>query len=215
MSKSTDSLSPVVVSRRVVSCKPSVAFGNPMQNYIQAQVKHPRKQWVYEILNGKSESENVKFRNDDIVILPDIDMSSTDNCMHWLAIFTDRSLRTLRDLRGKHLPLLKRVRDTCKECVANELNCDEHNVLMYLHYLPSVFQMHMHIVAPYTSNGKGTTRDVCKIHPIDNIISNLELDSNYYKKIDITTVLVGSEVVSQACTLSVPVQNSKRAHLKL
>ena len=63
--------------------------------------------WVYNILDGTSEAENVLVRTDAFVIVKDYkwDVDAGPEKMHLLGFPTDRSLRSIRDLRGEHVPV--------------------------------------------------------------------------------------------------------------
>ena len=58
-------------------------------------------------------------------------------------------------------------------------NFDVTNLHCEFHYLPSTYQLHLHI-----GLGKETTMDEPKnnVHKFDEVISNLESDTNYYSK---------------------------------
>jgi hypothetical protein len=173
--------------RRIVHCSPDVAFGDAMREYIEAQTRSSRKQWIYEIIEGTRETEDKVWENSDFILTPDIEQN-TASTANWLAIFKDRSLHSIRDLRGTHVPMLERARDECVAAMASRTGFRRHEIMCYFHYLPSVFQLHLHVCAPY---GLYTTQDAYKVHPIDNVISNLRIDPDFYARATITTVVVG------------------------
>jgi m7GpppX diphosphatase len=177
-----------LAQRAVVTCSPEVAFGERMRAYIDTQRASPRKKWIYDIIDGTIEIEDRVADTEDVVLLPDTEAPNSAEVTNWLAVFKDTSLHTLRDMRGKHIPLLKRVRDLCVEKICSHTGHTEKSVMVYLHYLPSVFQLHLHVCAPY---GQYTTFDACKIQPVETVISNLEIDPDYYRKARITTALIG------------------------
>lgn len=174
-------------ARSIVQCTPEIAFGSPMAQYVRAQTTSSKKQWIYEILDGTRESEQVILDTADFALIPDID-ANTEHTANWLAVFKDRSLRSLRDLQGRHVPMLRTARDLCVARIVEHTGLPREQVMCYFHYLPSVFQLHMHVCAPY---GHYTTPDIFKIHPVDNVISNLQIDGSFYRKATITTVVVG------------------------
>lgn len=173
--------------RSIFHCTPEIAFGARMQDYITAQTKSSKKQWVYDIIYGRREAEMKIAETADLILTPDIE-ANTEQTSNWLAVFKDTTLRTLRDLEGKHIPLLRRARKLCVRKMMQATGLQERQIMCYFHYLPSVFQLHLHVCAPY---GQYTTPDFYKIHPIDNVISNLSIDSNFYKKATITTIVIG------------------------
>jgi len=175
--------------RCIVSCTPDFAFSEEMQSYVDNQINMPRKQWIYDVISGERESENVLLEDNDVVFLPDTHALNDGKTINWLAIMKDRSLKSLRDLRGRHVKLLKRIRLQCTEFIMATTGWKRHNIMAYIHYLPSVFQLHIHFCAPY---GSYTTLDVLKVHPLDTVISNLEIDPEYYLKVTLSTVVVGN-----------------------
>jgi hypothetical protein len=52
-------------------------------------------------------------------------------------------------------------------------------VMAYVHYPPSVYQLHIHFSYPY---GQYCHRDAYRVHSLEGIINNLEIDPDYYAK---------------------------------
>lgn len=181
------------IPRSIVVCTPGISNSSKMQEYIQTQTQTDKKQWIYDVINGKRESEHVLLKTDDFVFLPDTEALNSGSVINWLAIFTDKNLKSLRSLHGEHLDVLKTCRKMCTDYIIKSTKFKQNHILAYFHYLPSVFQLHVHFCAPY---GLYTTLDVCKIHTLDNVISNLEIDPEYYQKANITTVIIGSGELS-------------------
>ena len=64
--------------------------------------------WVWNVLEKKKEAELIIDESDDYLLVPDSKWDRTDTTsLHCLAIAKDRSLHSLRDLRGSHAPMLK------------------------------------------------------------------------------------------------------------
>eukprot|EP00961_Rhodomonas_salina_P072100 967978-Rhodomonas_salina.1 len=82
--------------------------------------------------------------------------------------------------------MLRECKEACTVKMKQLTGFQEQNIMCYFHYLPSVFQLHLHVCAPY---GQYTTPDILKVHPIDNVISNLEIDADFYAKATLTTVV--------------------------
>lgn len=99
--------------------------------------------------------------------------------VNWLAIATERGLHSLRDLRGHHLPMLRRLLDSCRKCIKKETGVPEEEIMAYVHYPPSVYQLHVHFAFPYAQYNH---RDVFRIHSLNTVINNLEIDPDYYAK---------------------------------
>lgn len=222
----------------------------PMQTYISKEVNRPCKQWIHEVLLCKRETERVKLRTQDFVLLPDVDsvgkrsknerserteksdrlerfeqversdtrlearfdslyesrwgvsypwqkegrdishitdrrqwrnkrVSAPIVCFHWLAVATDTNLRTLRDLRGCHIPMLQSLYTKTCQRIHEETGVDPGQVMAYVHYPPSVYQLHVHFKH---LAGPGMSHDTLRVHPLPTIINNLKIDPEYYSK---------------------------------
>jgi hypothetical protein len=100
-------------------------------------------------------------------------------CFHWLAVVTDTNIRTLRDLRGCHIPILQSLYSKTCQKIHEETGVDPGQIIAYVHYPPSVYQLHVHFKHLV---GPGTFHDTLRIHSLPSIINNLKIDSEYYAK---------------------------------
>jgi m7GpppX diphosphatase len=177
-------------------------------SYIDQEVKRPSKQWIASIIAGEQEKEQVVVRTGDFVLLPDTERVNRywrvqTNAHHaspgtartpkptpqpktqprltlnWLSIVHDITIHTMRDLRGKHIPMLKTMLDTCMTAIEEHTGIPRDQVMAYVHYPPSVYQLHVHFSHPY---GQYCHRNAYRVHSLGTIISNLEIDSEYYTK---------------------------------
>lgn len=99
--------------------------------------------------------------------------------LNWLAIVRDPEIRTLRDLRGHHAPMLSSMLQECMASVEQLTGIRRDQVMAYIHYPPSVYQLHIHFSYPY---GQYCHRDAYRVHSLQNVINNLRIDSDYYAK---------------------------------
>ena len=99
--------------------------------------------------------------------------------LNWLVIIKNRSIKTIRDLDASHVSMLERVKAMCVERVEKEIGVEHDEIMFYVHYHPSIYQLHIHVAYPYMQN---THRDIYRIHSLDSIINNLTIDPEYYKK---------------------------------
>ena len=98
---------------------------------------------------------------------------------HWLAVVADTSLRTLRDLRGVHVQMLQSLHSQACQKIFEESGTEPGQVLAYVHYPPSVYQLHIHFKH---LAGPNVFHDTFRVHPLLSIINNLQIDSDFYKK---------------------------------
>jgi hypothetical protein len=99
--------------------------------------------------------------------------------LHWLAVATDTSLRTLRDLRGQHIPMLITLYTQACQKIQDEMGVPLNQIMAYVHYPPSVYQLHIHFKHPI---GPHISHDSFRIHSLVSVINNLKIDSEYYAK---------------------------------
>ncbi|KAI1798380.1 scavenger mRNA decapping enzyme [Ganoderma leucocontextum] len=138
-----------------------------------------RTQWVENILNGTSEAEKVVHRDPSpehgYLMLPDMKWDLTTlSSLYLVAISFNRSIRSLRDLNKTHLGMLKSIRREAARVVKERWGLDQGSLRMFIHYQPSYYHFHVHIVnvnyhgLPGMSTGQA--------HLLDDIISLLECD---------------------------------------
>ncbi|BGP56018.1 hypothetical protein JCM8202_005162 [Rhodotorula sphaerocarpa] len=135
--------------------------------------------WVYNILDGTAEAENVLYRDDDpeqgFVLTPDLKWDQkTMSALYLLVLTQDRSIRSLRDLRSRHLPLLRNIREQCERAARERYGIDAGELRFFVHYQPTYYHFHVHIVHLSYVAFSGIT--VGQAHLLDDIIDTLELE---------------------------------------
>jgi m7GpppX diphosphatase len=176
-------------ARNIIVETASAYADAPMQEFIQSEIL--KKQWIYGIIEGVKEVDRVIFRNSDFIVLPDSENVDEPGVLNWVIIFVDMTLKSMRDMRGQHIPMLKSV----KETVASLLPPEFTSPMLYWHYVPSTWQAHLHVCAP--CDILRTTSSMQRVQFLDDVISNLSIDSDFYKKATITYILQSSHELSQ------------------
>ena len=192
-----------LADHKLVVETPAMFASSEVQESMNVEKNRPSKQWVFNVMSGKQEANAIRVRTDKFILLPDTErmnrywsiLSNTARMMHskypwnkpsctvnWLAICTEPGLCSIRDLRGEHLPMLRELMDKCQEAICTETSVAKEEIMAYVHYPPSVYQLHVHFAYPYAQPNH---RDVFRIHPLATIISNLEVDPEYYAKASI------------------------------
>lgn len=103
------------------------------------------------------------------------------------------SLRTIRDLRAEHLPLLKSIRDQGAAAIKKHYGMDRSDLRIFVHYLPQFYYFHVHFTGP--SIDFGIFSDQARM--LDEVIGNLELDTEYYTKCPLV-IRVGTKELKEA-----------------
>ena len=87
--------------------------------FIQKKRDEGRLNWIYNIIEGRTEQEDVLFRDasqedqpdDHFIILPDLNWDrKTLSSLHLLGLVERRDIWSLRDLKKSHVPWLQRMR---------------------------------------------------------------------------------------------------------
>ena len=160
-----------MTSTQLCICSPETY--KACSTFINNNINLKDKQWVYSLIDGTYESESILIENEDWLMCYDKHNSSDPR---YLVVFKDLSLLTIRDLSDKHIHMLEQV----QSCVLKKLKQlwpkTHRKFSMYFHYMPSVFQLHMHVAM--TSCVK-TSPD--RMHRVGVILRNLRQRSDYYR----------------------------------
>ena len=162
-----------VIYKNLICC-PDSFFGVEIQKSIHKSCCAPENQWIYNV--NQAHDETVLYDEFDFVICTD----RTDEAIQTiLVIFKDTQLKTIRDLRAKHIPILFRARKIALEMSLQKNSAAIQSV--YFNYMPSVFQLHMHVSQVVSSS--------CHVraHRFNHVIRNLQKDDLYYKNALILT----------------------------
>uniref|UniRef100_A0A8C3GGY0 m7GpppX diphosphatase n=1 Tax=Cairina moschata TaxID=8855 RepID=A0A8C3GGY0_CAIMO len=152
-------------------------------------------QWVYNILEKKAEADRIIHENQDpsngFVLVPDFKWNQNQLYdLYLIALIQRRDVKSLRDLTGEHLPLLKNILQEGKEAIVKRFGVPGSQLRIYLHYQPSYYHLHVHFTAlGYDAPGTSVER----AHLLADVIDNLVLDSSYYQKRALTFALRADE----------------------
>lgn len=145
-----------------------------------------RVQWVYNILSGASEAEKVLYKDPSpefgYIILPDMKWDlTTIPSLYLVAIILSKDVTCLRDLRKRHLGMLRSIRRESARIVKEKWGLEEGSLRLFIHYQPSYYHFHVHIVNANYIGTMGST--VGQAYLLDHIISLLTLDKDDHESI--------------------------------
>lgn len=133
--------------------------------------------WIDNIIDNKDCNENVLFRDDQIIICIDSKWDGKNKSeLYLLALFTNK-ISCIREVTEEMLIISK---EKILKCLEENYNMKYEDVLLLIHYPPSFYSFHIHVVA--------LTRDISysviagRAIVVDDAIKNLHMDPNYYKK---------------------------------
>ena len=140
-----------------------------------------KDKWIYNIIDGLNEQNSIIYKDELCIIIPPYTFDGKDiGKLHILSIPTDKTLRCLRDLRQKHIPLLEHMMNKTISIISSKYNLNLPDLKIYFHYEPSVYHLHIHFVNVEFIDANSSVE---YSHEINNVIYNLLLDDNYYKNI--------------------------------
>lgn len=177
-----------VKNRNLIHETPAVLRSAQMQDFVQAEIA--RKQWIYKIITGEKEQDQIIFRCDDFIVLPDTEALNDGTVLNWMVVFTDLDLLSMRSLRGRHVPMLEGVQQKIQELLPAEFD----SPMIYFHYPPSVWQLHLHVAAP--CDVLRTTNSMQKVCFLQDVLANLRIDDEYYAKATVTFILPSTHELS-------------------
>lgn len=168
-------------SLRVVT-ETAQIYHESVRPYVQSQRRPERLEWMRNIIHGRAEVDDVIFRHPTeaqglgkgFVLLPDLnwDRKTMEN-LHLLALVEGDDIWSLRDLKKKHIGWLKYFREKVAEVtVARYPQLEEDQLKLYVHYQPTYYHFHVHIV--HVALESGATQATGKAVGFESIISQLE-----------------------------------------
>lgn len=136
-------------------------------------------QWIYNIIEKRSEQKSIIFENERFVAMPDFVWTDRTDIskLHVLAIVKDKEIMSIRDLRKRHIPLLEEMITEGTKIISEMYGLVEDHIKMFFHYPPSTYLLHMHFVNIGVHH-HGTSFERC--HDIYQVIHNLKVDDLYY-----------------------------------
>jgi m7GpppX diphosphatase len=153
------------------------------EEYLLAlEQRDPKKdEWIYNIINGTAEQDKIIYRDELCIVIPTYiwDESDTEK-LHILCLPIDISLRSIRSLEANHIPLLNHMKKVSCDAIKQKYDINDNELKMFFHYEPSTYHLHIHFV---NMVHKDSGSSVEYSHELDSVLFNLNLDSDYYKKI--------------------------------
>ncbi|RDA90446.1 hypothetical protein CP533_3944 [Ophiocordyceps camponoti-saundersi (nom. inval.)] len=169
---------------RAVTETPEI-YRRAVRPFMQRKRQGGRLNWVYNILQGLTEVEDVIYRtpppgpdeavqDEGFVLLPDLNWDrATIEALHLLALVERRDMWSLRDLRKKHVPWLQHMRRSLVAATVSRFPSLEPDQLkLYFHYQPTYYHLHIHIV--HVALDAGPSQATGKAVGLDAVIETLQ-----------------------------------------
>ncbi|EWC45419.1 hypothetical protein DRE_00818 [Drechslerella stenobrocha 248] len=179
-------------------------YARYVSRYIAEKVAGGRLNWVYNILEHRSESEKIVYEDEDkltgFILLPDLKWDLVTMTSLYLSVIVHRTdIRSIRDLNASHLAFLRSMRDRVLSATSDRYAIASDELKVYVHYQPSYYHFHLHVV--HVAHDMGSSAAVGKAILLDEVIQTLEVMQRVqaaggteigYKDLEIT-YLVGEE----------------------
>jgi m7GpppX diphosphatase len=161
---------------RIVHETPQI-YRDYVRPFIAKQHEKGTLQWVYNILDGLKEQEDVIYRetgSSGFLLLPDLNWDrKTLESLHLLGIVERRDIWSVRDLKKGMVGWVHHMREKMLDATVKlypELDKDQ--LKLYVHYQPTYYHFHIHIV--HVALEAGNTQATGKALGLEGIISQLE-----------------------------------------
>jgi m7GpppX diphosphatase len=180
--------------------------------------------WIQNVVDGKKEVERLLVNHNDFVLNVDTKWRSHPDALltprskwyqhpatadlYCLGIVKQSGLRTLRDLRGEHIPMLKGMMQEGMKAIQTIYGIESNQIRVFVHYQPQFYHFHVHFTRLENEVGCSVERG----HLVSDIVQNLGMDSDYYKKRTIsfrlrTTDTLYKQLAEAACSEMKTAQN--------
>ena len=133
------------------------------------------------MLNSEKEVELRVFENEHFMLQKDWKYNEGDmSTLYCLAIVKNQyaNLKTVRDLKSEHLPMLKSIRDDSMRAIEQKFGVDKVHIKSYFHYQPTYYHLHIHFVHVECAHAD----DVRVFVDLDSVIQNIEMMDDYYQR---------------------------------
>lgn len=166
---------------RMVTETPTI-YQQHVRPYMQRMRDEGRLNWVFNILEGRKEQEDILLRDpgqgpsreEAFLLTPDLNWDKkTLTSLHLLVLVARRDFWSLRDLKKSHVIWLKHMRERILDATVELYPELEKDMLkLYIHYQPTYYHFHIHVV--HVMCEATSTQAVGKAFGLENIISQLD-----------------------------------------
>ena len=176
--------------------------------YILGVVESGSLGWIKNVVSGKKESERLLYDTEDYILNVDTKWKTHPDPktvpqeewkthtkaiddLYCLAIVKETGLASIRDLRARHIPMLRNMLRECPLAIQQTYGVPSNQLRIFFHYQPQFYHLHVHVTRLENEIGSQVERG----HLVNDVIQNLEMDNDYYTKRTITYKLRTNETI--------------------
>jgi len=171
------------MERDLLICSPHDYYLVLNQDNISRLCARDNRQWIYELISTGMSAHDEVVMTETAQWLLCLDKHPGEDT-RYLVVFHELALKTIRDLRGQHVPmLLEMLASVRAEMLVRHpewAGCQ-----VYFHYYPSVYQLHAHVCEDSVLSS--ARKASCRCHEVGHVVRNLRTDSLWYTKALILT----------------------------
>jgi len=151
-------------------CAPETYYDAEFQKVVLENRR--QNKWIFDLIDVPNcPGEKVYHSTLEWLLARDLH-KGTDN--RYLVVFKDKELHSIRELRSKHIGTLKAVVEFLAQWLPEQEPLHHNKYGMYFHYMPSVFQLHMHV-------SMRKSPESFRAHHIHHVLRNLHSHDAWYK----------------------------------
>jgi hypothetical protein len=156
--------------RHTCICTPETYYNSEFQQFVADNRR--QNQWIFDLMTVPDcPGEKIYHNAGEWILARDLHRG-TDN--RYLIVFKDTNLNSIRDLRSRHVCMLKRLVAFLKKWLPTQEPAMHDKYHMYFHYMPSVFQLHMHV-------SMRKAPDSIRIQNVSHVLRNLRQSDTWYR----------------------------------
>jgi len=169
-------------------------YNSVVKPHIQSMIDNGCLSWIQNVIEVKKEEERLLVNHADFIVNIDTKWRThppplttpreewynhpSTSDLYCLGIVKQYGISCLRDLRGRHAPLLHSMMTEGLSAIHSIYGVSSNQIRVFVHYLPQFYHFHVHFTR--LENEFGTTCE--RGHLLQDVIQNLEMDSDYYCK---------------------------------
>lgn len=181
----------LIITEKNINIPRKKIIKETFKNYLKYLEKHDKNsekdKWIYNIINYISEQDKILYRDEKCIVIPSYIWDSKNiEKLRILCLPIDTSLRCIRSLEFKHIPLLKHMKKVTCSVIKQKYGIDECYLKKFFHYEPSTYHLHIHFSI---ITDKEVNSSVEYSHDLDTVIFNLFICPDYYKRIHLNKLL--------------------------
>ena len=108
--------------------------------------------WIFNIINGKTEQDKILLKESNYLIVKDIHWESESKDHFYILAIPFEEIKTIRDLRKKHIPLLEDMKSKCL-LIAKDNNLNINQLYFFFHFYDNS-KIHIYIINFTCSSSK-------------------------------------------------------------